>query len=391
MGDRGLPTPPSQKLISPNRTFDTKSRYTFEPPGPPPQQPLPEKPNAPALRTKARESSSAQPQLRRHDTERPRGPNGSISTKLVRQDETPQAPKLVEMLNSAQKELSTQGVRLHEMEETLRKERQARSLAEARASQLESAKLIPGTEATVSTSLGAVTKERALEEASEEDDVPARVQAKLDLMRAEMEGMRAQMERYRQRAENAEAESEKDRKTLTEMVKAIRQREDSAASTGREKREQHIGKQRDEGLLAREDNDSVSHIGVGNDPSMHEATEDNSEGSIILDLLDGAQGSGVPDSRQGTRRRSIANANGTMTGPLSRLKPASSKESIVLKSKSPGASEALVSTTSTAISPLPQGAFMQSAPYASMLGVVLLGVGMMAYLNGWQNVVPRER
>jgi len=295
------------------------------------------------------------------------------------------------MLNSAQKELSTQGVRLHEMEETLRKERQARSLAEARASQLESAKLIPGTEATVSTSLGAVTKERALEETSEEDDVPARVQAKLDLMRAEMEGMRAQMERYRQRAENAEAESEKDRKTLTEMVKAIRQREDSAASTGREKREQHIGKQRDEGLLAREDNDSVSHIGVGNDPSMHEATEDNSEGSIILDLLDGAQGSGVPDSRQGTRRRSIANANGTMTGPLSRLKPASSKESIVLKSKSPGASEALVSTTSTASSPLPQGAFMQSAPYASMLGVVLLGVGMMAYLNGWQNVVPRER
>ena len=29
---------------------------------------------------------------------------------------------------------------------------------------------------------------------------------------------------------------------------------------------------------------------------------------------------------------------------------------------------------------------MQSAPYASMLGVVLLGVGMMAYLNGWQKV-----
>jgi len=28
----------------------------------------------------------------------------------------------------------------------------------------------------------------------------------------------------------------------------------------------------------------------------------------------------------------------------------------------------------------------QSAPYASMLGVVLLGVGIMAYLNGWQKM-----
>lgn len=28
----------------------------------------------------------------------------------------------------------------------------------------------------------------------------------------------------------------------------------------------------------------------------------------------------------------------------------------------------------------------QSSPYASMLGVVLLGVGLMAYLNGWQRM-----
>jgi hypothetical protein len=28
----------------------------------------------------------------------------------------------------------------------------------------------------------------------------------------------------------------------------------------------------------------------------------------------------------------------------------------------------------------------QSTPYASMLGVVLLGVGLMAYLNGWQRI-----
>ncbi len=34
-----------------------------------------------------------------------------------------------------------------------------------------------------------------------------------------------------------------------------------------------------------------------------------------------------------------------------------------------------------------QEQLVQSAPYASILGVVLLGVGMMAYLNGWQKGV----
>lgn len=32
----------------------------------------------------------------------------------------------------------------------------------------------------------------------------------------------------------------------------------------------------------------------------------------------------------------------------------------------------------------------QTAPYASLIGVVLLGVGMMAWLNGWQKVMPER-
>lgn len=27
-----------------------------------------------------------------------------------------------------------------------------------------------------------------------------------------------------------------------------------------------------------------------------------------------------------------------------------------------------------------------SGPYASMVGVVLIGIGLMAYLNGWQKI-----
>jgi hypothetical protein len=29
---------------------------------------------------------------------------------------------------------------------------------------------------------------------------------------------------------------------------------------------------------------------------------------------------------------------------------------------------------------------LQSAPYASILGVVLIGVGLMTYLNSWQKL-----
>jgi len=45
---------------------------------------------------------------------------------------------------------------------------------------------------------------------------------------------------------------------------------------------------------------------------------------------------------------------------------------------------------STIARPAPQEVLVTSAPYAAMLGVVFLGVGMMAYLNGWQTL-PRER
>ena len=36
-----------------------------------------------------------------------------------------------------------------------------------------------------------------------------------------------------------------------------------------------------------------------------------------------------------------------------------------------------------------QDQLVQSAPYASILGVVILGMGMMAYLNGWQKIAER--
>lgn len=378
MGDRGLSAPHAQKLISPNQTFDMKSRFPTEPPVPPPSQPLPEKPfvlpserGIVSARQKAREVSGVQPMLKRSDTEKP-GAGYSFSGRTTKttsgrreDDEQPpqqqQTSKLVEMLNTAQQEIHTQAEKLREMEEVLRKEREARTAAEARVERLESSKLIPGTDAPVSSTLetsSAPSPQQAppLSPSEEDADVPARVQSKLDLMRSEMDSMRTAMERYRQRAEIAEADAEKNRKTLTEMVKGIRRREDAAA---KEKHER-LKALKKEGWMDGSDDESV-----GKSSSAHVLTN----GDV---------------AHKPARLRSFVDENGTITGPPARLRPSSDAQA------SPTAPSPEQKEGSQLATVLPQGAFAQSAPYASMLGVVLLGVGMMAYLNGWQNVA-RER
>lgn len=332
------------------------------------------------------------------DTERPRMANGTLAGKPSKHEDPPQVPKLVEMLNNAQKEITTHVEKLREMEEALQKEREARSSAEARASRLESAKLIPGTSLPLSnpSSLSPDSETKLPESAESDEDIPARVQQKLDLMNAEMDGMRAQMERYRQRAEVAEAESERNRKTLTEMVKGIRKREDAAAAAAKEKRDRL--KQE---LLEGKDAESTSNPGTGETAHSNKGA-DAHEKAVSKDASSEALTNGVltiganvdgEDGRNDGRRKDISHAGdnfatGSVSPPKSIIMDVISPESSSIHSPQEG--DKTASTTSTSMALASQGAFVQSAPYASMLGVILLGVGMMAYLNGWQNI-PRER
>ena len=108
---------------------DAKPRFS-DPPAPPPQQPLPEKPDV--SRPPTFEPSS--PSLKRTNTERPRSvPNASP----VREGNSSQIMSLVEALATSKKEVDAQGARLRDLEEMLRKERQARELAEDLAKRLE--------------------------------------------------------------------------------------------------------------------------------------------------------------------------------------------------------------------------------------------------------------
>ncbi|KAF9699186.1 hypothetical protein EKO04_003094 [Ascochyta lentis] len=219
-------SPANSVRISPIKDMNLKARFS-EPPAPPPQQPLPEKPDA---------ASS----LRRSDTERPK------LTSPARSDA--QMSSLTEALSSAKKELESQSVRLRDLESLLSEERRAREDAEERANRLEREAL---KEPENREAVDEEEKERdepAVEDVDTEGlengsaspaaaDSTARLQHRLEAMMLEMNEMKQQMERYRQRAEAAES----DRKTLAEMVESIRNDNAKSGNGGKRRRSRSGG------------------------------------------------------------------------------------------------------------------------------------------------------
>ncbi|KAL1796833.1 hypothetical protein ACET3X_005373 [Alternaria dauci] len=213
-------SPINQVRISPIKDGSIKARFS-DPPAPPPQQPLPEKPDV---------ASS----LRRSDTERPK------TASPVRSDA--QLSTLTEALTSAKKEIETQGMRLRDLETLLNEERRAREDAEERAARLEretnkdhgDAETVVGDDETEEPEAADAQheeltgSENGSTSPTSAEDTTARLQQRLELMMSEMNEMKQQMERYRERAETAEA----DRKTLAEMIENLR--EDNAKIASKE-------------------------------------------------------------------------------------------------------------------------------------------------------------
>lgn len=319
--------------------IDPKPRFS-DPPAPPPQQPLPEKPDV--SRSSPFDNT---PGLKRSVTERPRSvPNVPHD----KPEQTSQIMNLVEALATAKKEIDSQNVRMRELEVMLQKEREARESAEGLAKRLEESS---------SSKMNGVPKGGAdgsvLEEAFEPpadslllkpevDEAetaqpgvgshdPTRLQEKLELLMAEMGEMKQQMEAYRLRAETAEAERETHKQTLAEMVEKIR---------ADELRRSH----------------SVER---GRSPSHT---------SNLFNPLSKTEGTASTTSIPSTKEIEalFTDASGRP------LDPAIVKSNLAMAlTRPPDAHERLL---------------YHSAPYASMLGVVLIGMGLMAYLNGWQKV-----
>lgn len=327
---------------------DSLSRFS-DPPAPPPQQPLPEKPGAPP-----RNGGDAFSALKRSDTEKPKspGPNSPASR------ESSQILSLIEALSSAKREIDSQGARVKELEGLLRQERTAREWAEERVRKLErlsgdgkkqieagsrlepsiekeqgSAPEISARESTLQSN-GDITSDAAPTVDKSAGDAAADLKTKqleqrLQGLMQEMEEMKKQVAAFKQRAQKEEAEKLEARKSLAEMIDMLR-------------RERSQDRQ-------------VPQAGTTTDAqSLVTMSDVSSAGEEVEFPRSGAQ---------------------DLTGE-------SPESDVLLHTKE-------IEHGATALRSPCEGRYNlleQSSPYASMLGVVLLGVGLMAYLNGWQKL-----
>lgn len=324
--------------------IDTLSRFS-DPPAPPPKQPLPEKPDAPPRSSPSDPSGNLG--LKRSDTEKPKLPGTSPSSSR----ESSQILSLVEALSSAKKELDSQGARVKELEDLLHKERAARESAEERAQGLETRDPTRDAVSEVDAAFEPPSEEREAAEPLDEatpvttnkeksslssaaadvdssvDDSARHMQLRLDTMATEMEKMRVEVERHKESARRARADAAESRKSLAEMVENIRRDRDKISSDTAEPEDNKTAL------------DTTTPVG---DPGMH----DN-------------------DETAETRSRNFVDPTGQDPGPTHTKR------------------------LDCVIGPLTKQRYRnqmleQSTPYASMLGIVLLGVGIMTYLNGWQ-------
>jgi len=239
----------------------------------------------------------------------------------------------------------------------------------------------------------------------------------INTMREEMNSLRIELATAQRRSEEAEDESRRDRKTLIEMVESIKQREERA----RKRREAKRGSSNSHHTSHLDE--QTTHIPVRRSSSGASSDEDE-----FLDFEDDSTMNGkldqavrrlrehghvfIDDQDQRTVNGSVSplpsiahlqklgkstletmlpssNNPSSTTGVSSNDKDALVTGSSIEEQASSSAQAATSSSPRTATRTRGKGltqdlTVSEAAPYASMIGIVLLGVGMMAWLNGWQ-------
>lgn len=348
----GIPEPAKPVVNGGSLSFrsDKQTRFS-DPPAPPPQQPLPEKPDIPSLK--------------RNITERAKSHSHNISP-IRHEGNGSQILQLTEALNNAKKEIESQTSRMRDLEEMLHRERQARELAEDLARRLgehleeASSSIVaplPEEPEAEATSLDATFEppndetntispaETPLPDADQSLPLNADVieasatqlHARIESLVLEIQDLRLELDTFKQRAETAESERDTQRTTLAEMALQIRRDAETREKLQKEKTDERI---EDEGTT----NDSEAPVG-----------------------------SGTASRLLSSSRQSQPSSNDSLDHPIL------SKSATITPHTAPP--RMLV----------PNQAFANSIPYASMISVVLIGVGLMAYINGWQPQPQLER
>jgi hypothetical protein len=337
----------------------------------------------------------------------------------------------VEALASARREIDAQATRVKSLEELLEEERKARATAEDRAEQLQKLSQrgedagvaptgagkpasvaepseiltngpvddgkaglresvaaeaehnahLPNAAACTATSVGeeggAAGEVRSQGRRGSEQEAMARLQRRLEMMMAEMAEMKRIMEEYKRRAELAEQESSTSRKGLAEMVERIRRMEaerDAAAALRRRRRDGKAIEVGGPNLGAESPTPASSPS-----PSSTVSTSNDGERCANGKLSKGgAHARGSSSSGKGAPG---TNADGEDASSLANREPGAA-----MLGRQCGGATALVHMRGPVHDRYYYDQLLHSAPYASILGVVALGVGLMAYLNGWQKV-----
>lgn len=342
---------------------DPLSPFT-QPPMPPPSQPLPEKPDV----SRSFSSDSISQGIRRVDTEKPRS---NLNSPTKAEPQNGQIVSLLETLKLVKQESVLQGDHIKHLEQALKRERRARESAERRARAFSNARQsrVHNEDGTLEegafdppldsiellehdlpnghveeddndadylkSSASMETLRESDEAARGTDEIDAstsRLQARLDLMVQEMDEMKKVMESYKRRAEDAE----EGRQSLAEMVENIRASRDTQSISGVHSEDTTL---------------------IGSDANSGESS---SSLKAFSNVSNGNHGLWTSSSK-----RQLPNGNvtpGDMQRELERTL------SNVLQQQRPNE----------------HGRIAQSAPYVSMVGVVLIGVGIMTWLNGWQ-------
>ena len=352
--------------ILPPPQLDPISPFS-QPPAPPPQEPLPEKPDiAPFLSPE----SPPQPPLKRTETERPRS---SLSSPTPA--ESSQIISLVEALKIKSHELDLKVDYIRSLEIDLAREKKARENAERRVFNLSGVHLGPedhnnngavdeeafqppsdtvqlmeqnlsnghfpdhddgGKLSRSSSTLTLRNADGAAEPREDVSSLASRLQSQLDLRNKEMNEMKLLMESYRQRTEVAE----EGRRTLAEMVENIRAGRDPKSASPNTKDERTIssGGSGEKAASQLEKFDQSRELDDDSPSAQHSYHLQNGSAAI------------------GKIHREVEKTMSTVLQQHQREWGGSGES----------------------------GRMVQSAPYVSMVGVVLIGVGIMTWLNGWQ-------
>ena len=367
---------PQANGILPPATTANISPFS-QPPAPPPQRPLPEKPDLPNNLDWANQDS-----LKKKTNEKVKSLHG-----LPSKPEPPSSHilSLVEALTVAKREIDAQDSHLNHLEVLLRREREARETAEEYARHLmegqnvladgnqepgavekavrngspkelnsnltnghaaEIEEASPSPSCTSIKSIDTITQStREIQSDTDSVDTSGPME-KLNSMVREMEEMKVLMESYKQRAEGAENE----RNGLAKMVERLRAAEPTIS------------------------NDKSTPIASSNIAPISPlpAIEKTLPSPAKADPPNPPTSS--PSSSLKTKSLPPPDANGVF--------PSANTTNRLIQTKQRTHSLSVIPSSSK-LEMNDRGAEL-AMPYLSMVGVLLVGVGIMTWLNGWQ-------